>query len=89
MGLLFLEGDIVLGTGHPPFQWVSILIMLSRLLLDPPGPCKSRLLAEFPFGAKIKIKKGPGFASPWKTKVLVLVCVLRRGSRVCTPLSPG
>ena len=25
-------------------------------------------LAEFTFGAKIKIKKGPGFAGPWKTK---------------------
>ena len=25
--------------------------------------------AEFPFGAKSKIKKDPGFAGPWKTKV--------------------
>ena len=25
-------------------------------------------MAEFPFGAKIKIKKDPGVAGPWKTK---------------------
>ena len=33
-------------------------------VLDLPGPWKSRPLAEFPFGAKIKIKEDPG----WKTE---------------------
>ena len=40
------------------------------LKLDLPGPWKSRHLAEFPFGAEIKIKKDPDFAGPWKTKVI-------------------
>ena len=42
---------------------------------------KSRPLAEFPFGATIKIKKDPGFAGPWKTNRKHLGPLDRRKNR--------
>ena len=58
---------------NPPPQAALSLTVSYMHSLDPPGPCKSRSLAEFPFGAKIKIKE-PWFRGSLEDQGVQFVC---------------
>ena len=57
-------------------------------ILDLPGPWKSRPLAEFPLGAKIKIKKDTGFVGPWELPRYFFAANCPK-LRLCLPHNPG